>query len=151
MASYLTSLISPVLDFLRDYLLNHALYIIQVGENVKALGDNANLLERKRIDVENTIVAEERGTLKKATNEIKGWLDRVDHILRRSREIEEDYSKRNCMLCTCSFNCYSNHNISMRAVEELQHAKDELKHIDETKAYTSELVLIGYFSREISS
>ncbi|ONK61370.1 uncharacterized protein A4U43_C08F29190 [Asparagus officinalis] len=130
MTDFLLSLVTPVVEKLRDFLIGRVMLTIRVGDNVSALDHQVEILKQKRQDVEGTIERDEPAG-RVATNEVKGWLQNAEELEKEAAAVSNKYKERNCRFPGgCSFNCWLSHSVSAEAVDVKTKVEAELQRIE---------------------
>ncbi|ONK67045.1 uncharacterized protein A4U43_C06F15080 [Asparagus officinalis] len=126
MADLAVDLAKPVLERVRDGIIDHVSYSLFVGDRVGALKSQIEILKAKRRDVEDKIKVDEPAGMV-ATMEAERWLKSAAQLEKEAESIINEYRNRSCVLC-CNFsiNLWSNHSISMKAIDSRTKVVDEL-------------------------
>ncbi|GFS43844.1 hypothetical protein Acr_00g0087270 [Actinidia rufa] len=113
------SLIAPVVS-LSNYIATRISYVLNSGQRLRSLKTALQELKDERDDIKRRIdLAELKGLT--CTNQVKGWLERVDTIQAEVSLIVQDGGQptQYCLWC-CSSSCSSRYKLSKKASKKLK-------------------------------
>ncbi|XP_057500014.1 disease resistance protein RPS2 [Actinidia eriantha] len=113
------SLIAPIVS-LSNYIATRISYVLNSGQRLRSLTTALQELKDERDDIKRRIdLAELKGLT--CTNQVKGWLERVDTIQAEVSLIVQDGGQptQYCLWC-CSSSCSSRYKLSKKASKKLK-------------------------------
>ncbi|PIA34093.1 hypothetical protein AQUCO_03900180v1 [Aquilegia coerulea] len=117
-------LVTPIIhvvSHVMDCSTKHLNYLCALQENLSKLEDKMAQLIELKSDVNNKVIIEEEG-LKKRTNQVDGWMKRVEdsrpEVEQIIREGAQHLEKR-CLNGCCPKNCWSNYKLCKKVVKKL--------------------------------
>ncbi|PIA25090.1 hypothetical protein AQUCO_12500003v1 [Aquilegia coerulea] len=124
--------VSPIKDIVScvmDCSTKHLNYIRALEENHGQLKDEMTQLIERYNDIKNKVIVEE-ARLKKRTNQVDGWMKRVedsrpevDQIIREGTQ----HLEKRCLNGCCPKNCWSSYKLGKKVVKKLP-LVEKLKH-----------------------
>ncbi|PIA26899.1 hypothetical protein AQUCO_08600049v1 [Aquilegia coerulea] len=125
-------LVSPIIDIVSRVMecsTKHLNYIRALEENLDQLKEEMTQLNELNNDLNNKVIIEE-ARLMKCTNQVAGWMKRVEDrrpevdrtILEGTQQLE-----RRCLNGCCPKNCWSSYKLGKKVVKKLL-LVEELKH-----------------------
>ncbi|PIA60107.1 hypothetical protein AQUCO_00400774v1 [Aquilegia coerulea] len=119
----LTSPITALVSHVMDCSTKHLNYLRALGKNLDQLKDKMAQLNELKSDVNNKVIAEETRLLMVRTNQVNGWMQRVeargfevDRILFEERQHHE----RRCLNGCCPMNCWSSYKLGKKVIKNLK-------------------------------
>ncbi|PIA25088.1 hypothetical protein AQUCO_12500001v1 [Aquilegia coerulea] len=116
--------VSPIIDIVSRVMEcspKHLNYIRALEENVDQLKDEMTQLIERYNDIKNKVIVEEARQMKR-TNQVDGWMKRVEDIRPEVDQIMLEgaqHLERRCLNGCCPKNCWSSYKLGKKVVKKL--------------------------------
>ncbi|TXG69140.1 hypothetical protein EZV62_004075 [Acer yangbiense] len=110
-----------------DCIVRHSYPIRHLRENLQSLEEAKRELEDISRDVESNVRRLEEQQRSRRTNQVKGWLETVDHTLKKvgdTLQRGDQEIKKRCLGNWCSKNCCSTYKLGKEVIKKLTAVKE---------------------------
>ena len=129
MDSYISPVVSPIINSIITPLFQQFGYLFNAGANVRDLKAKISKdLTLTKEEVQDQVVTDTAASDEVVpTERVKEWMKEVQTMEEVTENIDEDYNHRKICLAGCPINCWSSYRIGKRAAKAALEAKELIR------------------------